>query len=164
MSSYIELKTERLLLRPIDKKDSESLFAYRSDYDMNSFIAKISTEVNIPNTWSQFVIVDTKSSSIIGDVGVHFVDADQVELGVTLAKESHGHGYATEALKLVIDWLFTSLNKHRITTSIDPRNFKSIALVERVGFIKEAHFRESLFLDGEWVDDIIYAILRKEWV
>ncbi len=58
----------------------------------------------------------------------------------------------------------TSINKHRIIASIDPINIASIKLIERLGFRKEAHFIESLFFHGQWVDDLIYALLEKEWI
>ena len=51
-----------------------------------------------------------------------------------------------------------------ITASIDPKNTDSIRMVERLGFKKKAHFRESLFIRGEWVDDAVYAILEKDLV
>lgn len=87
----------------------------------------------------------------------------QVELGYTLHKDFRGMGYATEALSAIIDHLIFDLKKHRITASIDPRNIKSINLIERLGFRKEAHFKQSLFFHGEWVDDLIYAMLAEEW-
>ena len=59
--------------------------------------------------------------------------------------------------------LIFDLKKHRITASIDPRNTSSIRLIERLGFRKEAHFKQSLFFHGEWVDDLIYAMLAEEW-
>lgn len=82
-------------------------------------------------------------------------DGFQCELGCTLSKEHQGKGFATEAMKNTIDYLFNSLNKHRITASIDPRNIESIRLVERLSFRKEAHFKQSLLIDGKWVDDIM---------
>nr|WP_321487069.1 GNAT family protein [uncultured Draconibacterium sp.] len=72
-------------------------------------------------------------------------------------------GFATEAAKAVINYLFCELKKHRITASIDPENIASVALLEKLGFRKEAHFRESLFLNDKWVDDVIYALLAREW-
>lgn len=72
-------------------------------------------------------------------------------------------GYATESLRKVIDYLFTELNKHRIITSIDPNNENSVRLVERIGFRKEAHFVESLFVNEKWVDDLIYSLIEKDW-
>ena len=70
---------------------------------------------------------------------------------------------ATEALSALIDMLFDELAKHRIIASIDPRNEPSIRLMERLGFRKEAHFHRSIFMHGEWTDDVIYAMLQSEW-
>jgi len=86
----------------------------------------------------------------------------QAEIGCTLSKNYQNQGYATEALGAMIEYLFLTLNKHRIIASVDPRNTASIRLIERLGFRKEAHFKESYYLRGEWVDDIIYAMLRTE--
>lgn len=177
MENKIELRTERLFLRPVEAKDAKAIFNYRSDFktnkyqgwipktieDVDSFLKKISLEIDIAGTWFQFVIIDITNSEIIGDLGIHFLDDEQAEIGCTLEKNKHGKGYATEALKSAIDLLFNGLNKHRIIGSIDPQNIKSIGLVERLGFRKEAHFKESLLINGEWVDDIVYAILKKEW-
>lgn len=157
--------------------------------DIRQFILRSSPEINIPNTWFQLAIVLKESGTVIGDVGIHFLGSDsnsgsdsdsnsdsnsnsgsgsgsenkQVELGYTLHKDFRGMGYATEAMSAIIDHLIFDLKKHRITASIDPRNIKSIELIERLGFRKEAHFKQSLFFHGEWVDDIIYAMLAKEW-
>jgi RimJ/RimL family protein N-acetyltransferase len=46
---------------------------------------------------------------------------------------------------------------------VDPRNAACIAVLERVGMRQEAHFRESLWLKGEWVDDMVFGILASEW-
>jgi len=81
-----------------------------------------------------------------------------------LNKNFQNQGYATESIKRVIDYLFKELNKHRIIASIDPDNINSIRLVERIGFRKEGHFVESLFINGKWVDDLIYALIEKDWV
>ena len=101
---------------------------------------------------------------VIGDLGIHFLDEEnkQAEIGFTLDKNFQGKGYATEAVKEIINYLFNKLNKHRIIGSVDPHNSNSIRLLERLGFRKEAHFKESLFINGEWVDDVIYAVLKSE--
>jgi RimJ/RimL family protein N-acetyltransferase len=175
----MKLETERLNLRPISENDKEELFKYRSDKEINkyqgwipesvrdveNFIARISRQIDVPETWFQFVLVDKSVQQIIGDIGIHFLDEEncQVEIGCTLNKDFQNKGYATEAVRRVIDNLFKDLKKHRIITSIDPGNESSIRLVERLGFRKEAHFVESLFLNGKWVDDLVYALLEKEW-
>lgn len=166
----------RLYLRPIGIDDSNAVFNYRSDSDANKyqgwipktiadvkeFIGKISPSINIPGTWFQFVILLNESNTLIGDIGIHFseIDNSQVEIGFTLDKSFQGKGYATEALELVIAFIFNGLKKNKIIVSVDPRNLKSIDLVEKAGFKKEAFFEKSLLINGELVDDLILSILR----
>ena len=176
---FMNLETKRLLIRPISLDDMELIFEYRRDKETNKyqgwipetlddvevFIEKVSKKIDEPETWFQFVIIEKESQKLIGDLGVHFIGSEnkQTEIGCTLDKHFQNKGYATEALNALIDYLFNTLNKHRIIASIDPGNKGSIRLVERIGFRKEAHFVESLFVNGDWVDDLIYAILGKEW-
>lgn len=135
--------------------------------DVASFILKTSSDLDIPGTWFQLVLIEQHSNLLIGDIGIHFLETEpenkQVEIGYTLNKKFRKKGYATEALHSVIDYLMISLNKHRIIASIDPSNIDSIKLIERLGFRKEAHFVESIFFHGKWVDDIVYALLENEW-
>jgi len=180
MDRNIQITSERLMLRPIQLADSALIFAYRSNSvinqyqgwipktigDIHDFITNLtSPEFNLPGSWFQFVIIRKDNGELIGDIGIHFLDFDgyQVELGITLNENHQGNGFATEALTGVINFLFDRLNKHRITASIDPRNLKSIQLFELLGFRKEAHFKQSIFIKDEWVDDLIYAILKDEW-
>ncbi|MEL7247947.1 MAG: GNAT family protein [Bacteroidota bacterium] len=172
-------ETSRLLLRPVVLTDKNAMFAYRSNAQANQyqawvpksmeevevFIKKQPQAFNLPNTWFQLAIVHQESERMIGDLGVHFIGSQnkQVEIGFTLDKDYQRQGYATEAVTRLIDYLFGELGKHRITASIDPKNLSSITLVERLGWRKEAHFKESLYFKGEWVDDIIYAVLHWEW-
>lgn len=172
------IDTSRLILRPINKSDAQHILDYRSDAETNkyqgwipttiedvyTFIEKLPSTINIPESWYQLLITKKEGQEIIGDIGIHFIDEEQVEIGSTLSKVHQRKGYASEALKGVIDYLFNDLIKHRITASIDPRNGSSIALVEHLGLKKEAHFRKSLFINEEWVDDVIYAILREDYV
>jgi len=176
----MKLETERLALRPININDKVEIFAYRSDQktnkyqswipktigDVETFIKKNAEQINEPETWFQFLIIEKNSQKVVGDLGVHFWDKEnkQVEIGCTLNKNYQKKGYATESVRKVVDYLFTELNKHRIITSIDPNNESSIRLVERIGFRKEAHFVESIFVNGKWVDDLIYSLIDKDWV
>ena len=173
--------TERLTIRPVEIGDKDALFSYRADPgtskylslvpqsvdDVEEFIKKASREINVPGTWFQFVIIEKVTDQLIGDIGIHFLNTDpenkQVEIGYTLDRNFRGNGYATEALSVIIDYLFNTLNKHRITASVDPTNAASIKLVERLGFRKEGHFIEGLFFQGKWVDNLVYAMLAREW-
>ncbi len=173
------LTTKRLHIRAVHLDDAPRMFEYRSvpeiaQYlsmtpqcvqDMEQIILQTARDIDIPDTWFQLVIIEKSSEQIIGDIGIHFLPNDnmQVEIGYTLDKNFHKKGYATEGVSKVIDFIFNTLNKHRITASIDPGNKNSLQLVKRLGFRKEAHFVKSLYFKGQWVDDIIYAMLSEEW-
>ena len=178
MKNRFEIYTERLVLRRVCQEDAEAIFKYRSDAvtnqyqawipktidDAQIFISKIAERIDEYDTWFQFGIINKENGELIGDLGIHFFDIDkfQVEIGCTIAKKNQGKGLASEALKAIIKYLFVDLNKRRITCSIDPRNESSIIMVESLGFLKEVHFKQSVLIDGEWFDDVIYALLKDE--
>jgi RimJ/RimL family protein N-acetyltransferase len=174
------LKSERIILRPMHIKDARDIFSYRSDpeiyqfqtwqpktiADIEEFIkTRIVGEPNLSDTWFQLVICKNDSYELIGDCGLHFLknEPSQVEIGITLKREHQGLGYATEALELVFKYVFGDLNKHRIVASVDPNNQASIRLLERMKMRKEAHFVENIWINDRWMDDIVYAILAREW-
>lgn len=175
-----QFHTNRLLIRPIKELDAVAVFSYRSDRvtnqyqswiptnekDVIDFIEKTTTDFNIPDTWFQAVMIQKETNELIGDIGIHFIgeDNEQVELGCTLARMHQRKGFATEALFEVIRHLFVDFKKHRIMASVDPRNINSVNLMEQLGFRKEAHFHQSMLIHGEWVDDLVFAMLQKEWL
>lgn len=172
----IALVTPRLELTRMAAADAAEVYAYRhlpevrrfqsfeprSPADVERFIAGTQAAVfGDPGPWCQLAIRLRGDGPLIGDLGtrVPAEDPRQVEIGFTLAPAYQGRGYATEAVSGLIGHLLGPLGKHRVFASADPRNTRSLALLERVGMRKEAHFHESLWFKGEWVDDVVYAIL-----
>jgi RimJ/RimL family protein N-acetyltransferase len=173
------IETDRLRIRILDFKDKETLFAYRimpevfayqswnppRMDEVETFIRQnLATPPNTINTWLQLAIC-LRTGPMIGDIGIHFLEDDaQVEIGYTLSPDYQGRGYAFEAVKAVVNYLFLNLKKHRITASVDPENQKSISLLKKLGFRQEGHFKKSILIRGEWCDDVIYAMLEEEWI
>lgn len=172
--------TERLSIGPLAIRDAEAMFCYRSDplicryqnwepasvQEIVDFISSQAVSgIDSPGRWYQLGLFLRASGQLAGDVGIHVqaFDPRQVEIGITLAREFHGRGLATEALKAVLGYLFTRLGKHRVYGSVDPRNAPSLRLLERVGMRREAHFIESLWFKGAWADDVIFAMLEREY-
>ena len=114
----------------------------------------------------QFSIIEKEKGRLIGDCGVHPVGSDcrQVEIGITIDPQFQNMGFAQESINTLLDFLFEETETHRASASIDPRNEPSIRLFEKLKFRKEAHLVESLWFKDKWVDDLIMAILRKEWL
>ena len=175
------LQTDRLVLKPLSIEDAGALFHYRSDErvfqyqswqptestEAEQFIQEFSQgEFGAAQTWYQMGLYLKQSQELIGDIGLHFLEEQSqcVEIGFTVAPEFQRRGYAHEAVRGILTFLFDTLGKHRVTASTDPRNIASIALLEKLGLRKEAHLRESLHCRGEWVDDVVFAILQDEWI
>lgn len=179
MNEFTSLHTERLLIRKMEIADQEALFRYRSlpevylyqswrpshVDDATAFITRnAGAAMQTPGSWQQFAVC-LHDGRLIGDIGIHFLeDPAQAEVGYTLSPDYQGKGYAFEALKAMIDYIFQSLKMHRITESVDPDNKRSIRLLDKIGFRKEAHFVKSYWNDGKWSDDCIFAVLREEWI
>jgi RimJ/RimL family protein N-acetyltransferase len=175
-----EILTQRLRLTKLMASDAAAMFGYRRDPDVcryqsfdpgslaevEDFIARLqSNAFDTPGTWFQFAIRLKETELLIGDLGTHFIadDPRQVEIGFTISPAYQGQGYGKEAVCGAISYLLGAIQKHRVFASVDPRNERSIALLERLGMRREAHFRESLWFKGAWVDDIVYGILESEW-
>ena len=170
---------DRLHINDLTPEDATALFAYRSHPDVTRFqswhppsVDDVRTFIDrnaarqfaTNDSWYQLAIRAADSGALIGDLGVHFLDdGQQVEIGVTIAPAHQRQGLATLAVRALLDHLFTVLEKHRVFASVDPRNEASLALMRSVGMRQEAHFRQSLFWKGEWVDDVVFALLRSEW-
>jgi len=178
--SFENIHTDRLILRRVRIEDAEAMHAYRSLPEVTRFFPAdhrtiedtlafveplVSVEPTTPGTWLALVITLPETGKVIGDIGLRFPEKEtyQVELGTSLDPAYQRKGYASEAMLAVIQYAFETLGKHRVYASIDPHNSASVALVERIGLRREAHFRSSIWWKGEWADDVIYAMLEDEW-
>ncbi len=174
----MELITARLRIDPLRPDDAAALFAVRGDpavaryqgwrpADLAAAAAFIERQspAAIPVGWVQRAIRRREDGRLIGDLGVNLPgDAkDSVEFGISLLPAEQGRGYAGEALRALFDQVFGPLGRHRIHASVDPRNLACLALLRSLGMRQEAHHRESLWLHGEWVDDMVFAMLSREW-
>jgi RimJ/RimL family protein N-acetyltransferase len=174
------LTTDRLLLRTLSIADAAPVFEYRSipevsryqnwepqsPSDVQDFISSLSHPAfAIPGKWSQFGIIRRESAVLIGDCGVCLSGQESrlAEIGITLNPAFQGKGYATETLLALLNHLFLIIGVHRVTGSVDPRNSSSLKLLKKVGMRQEAQFIESYWSKGRWVDDAIFAILKREW-
>jgi RimJ/RimL family protein N-acetyltransferase len=178
--TFTDLHTDRLVLRRICIGDAEAVFAYRSlpeqaqwqpverktVEETRAFIEPfVSVEPDTPGTWLALAITFREGGRLIGDIGLRFPEKEtwQAELGISLDPKYHRVGYGSEAMRAVMGYAFDVLGKHRVYASIDPRNKASMALVERLGFRREAHFILSIRWKGGWADDLIYGMLEEEW-
>lgn len=112
------------------------------------------------------LIVRTEDDLPLGMLGLHAIDwrNRNAQLGINLAvAECRGQGYGTEAIRLLLDHAFRTLNLHRIALRCHAYNERALRCYEKLGFRREGILRQDNFRDGVYHDTIAMALLREEW-
>lgn len=99
----------------------------------------------------------------IGIVTVGDADWRRPELGYWIVPENHGEGYGSEAVSLVVDYVFRTYDHPAIGAAAYDFNAASRGLLESLGFDEEGRIRRDRFIDGEYIDMIQYGLLREDW-
>ncbi|KAF2331353.1 GNAT family N-acetyltransferase [Flavobacterium daemonense] len=171
------IETERLLLRRITDDDVNEIFELRSNPETMKYIPRplaknhedalvhittINTNIdnNIGINWA---ITLKENPKLLGIIGYYRMQPEnyRAEIGYMLLPEFHGKGIIPEAVKRLITYGFKDLKLHSIEAVIDPENLASEKVLQKCGFVKEAHFKESDFYEGRFLDKVIYSLLKK---
>jgi RimJ/RimL family protein N-acetyltransferase len=116
---------------------------------------------NMPPETKEFWI-EKKDGTKIGNIG-HRPAGKGQELGYAVVPSERRKGYCSEAVKIMVDYLFLSKDIVRVQAHTDLRNVDSQKVLEKAGFKKEGVVRKESFFRGEWRDMILYSILWEEW-
>jgi ribosomal-protein-alanine N-acetyltransferase len=100
---------------------------------------------------------------VIGFARLGLSGVQAAKLGYAVVADLWGHGYATEAARIAIDFGFRDLQLHRISAAIGPDNAPSVAVAHRLGMQYEGRLRDHVFTNGAWRDSELYSILTHEW-
>ncbi|MFD0883633.1 GNAT family N-acetyltransferase [Streptosporangium algeriense] len=105
------------------------------------------------------------TGELIGDAMLFWVSEQHRcgEVGYVFHPGHHGRGYATETVLALLELGFDGMDLRRIIGRLDARNDASARVLERAGMRREAHLVENELFKGEWTDELVYAILQREW-
>ena len=176
-SPFQNLETERLLLRRVIKSDLKEVKELRSNPETMKYIPR-PLVTNDDEGLAHITMIDEKieaneginwaitikgDSRLIGIIGHYRIKPEhyRAEIGYMVLPEYHGKGLATEAVKLVVKYGFEVMKLHSIEAVIDPDNLASARVLEKNGFVKEAHLKENEFFNGQFLDSVIYSLLNK---
>lgn len=179
MYKNLSIRTDRLLLRPINKVgDFERFYAMVTDPTVCLYddIDPHESKASIHKELVGYSHHDPLKKAVKGDEGtfalaicldggligaLYLFPADQynsMEIGFQVHPDYWGKGYASEAVGEILRQLF-GMGIHRVVCHIDPDNAPSINLVTKLGFIKEAHLRKSCMIRGERRDELLFTKL-----
>lgn len=176
-SPFQNLETERLLLRRVVNEDVNEIFALRSDQEVMKYIPRplVKTE---EEALAHIAMIDEKIDSneginwaitlkdnpkLIGIIGHYRIRPEhfRAEIGYMVLPEYQGKGIISEAIKEVVKYGFEVMKLHSIEAIIDPENFASEKVLQKNGFVKEAHLKENEYYEGRFLDTVIYSILNE---
>jgi ribosomal-protein-alanine N-acetyltransferase len=174
------LATARLRLRPLRDDDADALFALHSDARVMRYwshapwtrrddavqrIAQLARD-RVASEFYTLAATTDEDDALIGTASLFAINRThrRGEVGYALRSDLWGRGYATEMLRALIDFAFTSVGLERLEADIDPRNEASCRLIERVGFAREGLLRQRWHVAGEVTDSAMYGLLRGEYV
>lgn len=170
---------ERLCLRWPQPSDADDLFAVFGDPEVMAYwsrspmteraeaeqLVRSIQELFRKQTLFQWVIEEGDSGRVIGTTTLASVDAanKRAEIGFALARDRWGEGLAGAAVELALQFAFVELGLMRIEADVDPRNGRSLARLEGLGFKREGVLRERWRVGGGAQDSVMLGLLRREW-
>jgi ribosomal-protein-alanine N-acetyltransferase len=173
---FPELETKRLILRQVQLKDANAMHKMRTDPQIMQYMDtqipasieetknKIKKEIeSFSNGDSVYWAIILKSSNeLIGGAGYwrlikeHF----RAEIGYQLLPGFWRKGFTLEALSSIINYGFNKMNLHSIEGNVNPDNIPSIKLLEKLGFVQEAYFKENFYYNGKFLDSAIFSLIK----
>jgi len=174
------IETERLLLRPFRAEDIDAFCAIHGNPEVvrylyfdcptreaaRSMLEKRTRQVEILREGDKLMLaLELRGGAVIGDVFLTWLSEQhkQGEIGFVLHPDYQGKGLAREAAEAMLRLGFETLGLHRIEGHLDARNAASANLLERLGMRREGYIVENEFVKGEWTDELLYAVLAREW-
>ncbi|WP_433902475.1 GNAT family N-acetyltransferase [Sphingobacterium puteale] len=179
----MEIISERLRLRTVKNEDLENIHYLlmcpeTALFNPSGHPNGIVDTAEMVKTWSEqekesadrknytFYIETIAGAEFVGliDISIVKVKYRNSEVWFKLVPEMWNKGYATEALKRIIEFGFRQLNLHRIEAGCAVENIASYKIMEKAGMIREAHRRKILPLKDGWCDNYEYAILDQDYL
>ena len=173
--------TPRLLLRDFQPSDFAAVHAYASDpqvtrftafgpngeADTRNFLERASAEARVEARQNYtLAIVHKDAQTLIGGCGLERADSlgPQYVLGYCLNSTYWNQGFGTEAVRCLLTLAFERLDAWRVYAPVLAGNVASARLLTRCRFRLEGTFRQSFFARGQWHDEMVFALLRGEWL
>jgi RimJ/RimL family protein N-acetyltransferase len=177
MTGPVFLRGERIYLRPMDMEDLEKYLEWYNDPALRRFLLlPYPTSRNDEKEYIEKMtkgkdeivlsIVIKKGERLIGNIGLHRINRvnRSAMLGIAIGDLGMASkGLGTEAIRLMLDYGFGTLNLHRIELFVHDFNERAQNAYKKLGFVEEGRKREALYLDGKYHDELMLAILKDEW-
>jgi RimJ/RimL family protein N-acetyltransferase len=163
------LVDDKVKIRPLERSDLGWFTEWNNDPDYkgpfepleNNTLKEVEAWFDSEKNTESWVITD-KQSKPVGQL-ITGPQGDYYWIGYIIHPDHRGKGYATEAVKLLVDHLFKTKDIFRIQAECNPENYASVRVLEKAGFTYEGLKRKAVLIQGVYMDGALYSILRDEW-
>ncbi|EOD00225.1 GNAT family N-acetyltransferase [Caldisalinibacter kiritimatiensis] len=171
---------EKVRLRGLEEKDIQLAYEYMNDPDV---ILNLWTGIPYPVTLKQekawyesqkdnkntynFAIETLADRLYIGGCGINELDLKNgvAIVGIMIGhKDYRGKGYGTDAMRVLLDFIFNQINVNKVQLHAFAFNERAIKSYKKCGFIEEGRIRQRIFRNGKYHDEIVMGILREEYI
>lgn len=173
------LQAENIYLRVAKLSDYPAIKHYRQNIENCRYIRppesdeetlKLVKQLCLPwkftqGLWNGLVICLQGDDKVVGEIVFNVEDwtHQRVEIGYRIDESVAGKGVCTAAATLLIDYLFKEVGVFKIVAKCDPRNIASFRVMEKLGFTREAFFKDHYLIGDEWTDQLDYGLLSHHW-
>ena len=116
------------------------------------------------NDYLFFAIISKDRDKHIGNVKIGPINRihNFADIGMIIGDKSFWNkGFATETLKLIVDYAFNKLKLHKLTAGIYANNISSIKAFEKAGFLIEGVRKKQYFYNDNYIDCVLVGIINK---
>ena len=178
MARPVFVEGDSIYLAPLEIEDLETFYRWYNNPDLRMYLIMPYPTTRIDEKdWIEkktrgkdeviLSIVVKKGSRLIGNVGLHNINrvTRSAMLGIAIGDlKMASKGFGTEAIRLMLDYGFRTLNLHRIELFVHDFNDRAISAYKKIGFVEEGRKREALYIDGSYHDELLLAVLKDEWM
>lgn len=177
LEDYIEnkptIETSRLTLRTMTAEDVPALSEWMPDKAMYKYWGKNAGKADKdpsllfanpekPSKSFHLGIEEKASEKVIGEIWVYLIENNRMaKVAYRIAESRKNKGYATEALKAVVNFCFENTELQRLWSDVDVRNVSSCRVMEKCGFTREGMIRQGKMV-STWCDYYIYGLLKDD--
>lgn len=161
-------------LRPWRIEDLDSLVLYANNNNIAKFMTDMFPHPYTTDKGREFIEYASRNNppnilaieienKAAGGIGIHpqsDIQRKNAELGYWLAEPFWGKGIITKAVLQMVDYGFKNWDINRIYARPFGTNIASQKVLEKAGFTLEAQFEKTLYKNGEYIDELVYAIRR----
>lgn len=165
----------QFILRPWNENDTDSLVANANNFNIARFLTDGFPHPYTEENARAFIAMATKEVPVhifaievegkaVGGIGIHpqsDIMKKNAELGYWLGEAYWGKGIITAAIKQMIDFAFSTYDITRIYARPFGNNAASQKVLQKAGFVLEARIEKNIFKNGEFLDELIYAVRKK---